>query len=315
VPCACSAVTPPGTKLVSAERDQGERIARPAAGGMGLVDSHVHFFDRRAETRLAWAWLDGNITARFTAPIISGSFLPTDLQAEAEPCGGLRACVHVSSTTDGDPVAETEWLASLRGEHGYPNAAIASAPLESPELVRILDRQLRFDFVRGVRDLGHGARLGSQTYFGVVQELGRRGLIFEVACGPRRFAELEALAAACPETTIVLEHFGFPPSDADGTDRWRVGLGRLARCENVYLKLSGIMMHLDDWRVDRVSTLVGTALDAFGAGRCMFGSNFPIDRARMTLAPLVAGLTASLEDKARERVLCTVARTVYNVDQ
>jgi predicted TIM-barrel fold metal-dependent hydrolase len=281
----------------------------------GLVDSHAHFFDREAGTGLTWGWLDGNITDRFTAPITDPSFLPDDLRAEAEPCGGLDACVHVSATSGGDPVAETAWLAELRASHGEPRAAIVSAPLESPELGHTLDRQLEFDFVRGVRDLGHRARLGSEAYVDAVNEIGRRGLLFEVACGPRRFAELGALADGCPETTIVLEHLGFPPEEADALARWRHGLGELGERENVHLKLSGLMLHVDAPGVDRVGALVGMALDAFGAERCMFGSNFPIDRSRTPLEPVVAAISTALDPAARSLVMGGVARTIYALEE
>ena len=111
--------------------------------------------------------------------------------------------------------------------------------------------------------------------------------------------ELAALARALPEQPILANHCGgyiaIGPHGVDPADtftRWRAGLRELAACPNVYLKLGGQAMSIrgvlafheqvlppssgelaDAWR-----PVMETCIETFGAGRCMFESNFPVDK-------------------------------------
>src|SRR5690606_23656609 len=112
------------------------------------------------------------------------------------------------TSEDGDPVAETRWLGQLRERFGAPHAAIARVALDEPDAADVLAAHCEFSWVRGVRDLGKTSLLDDPRYAAAVRLVGERGLVYEVVCGPRRFPALGQLAKRCPQTAIVLEHFG-----------------------------------------------------------------------------------------------------------
>lgn len=106
------------------------------------------------------------------------------------------------------------------------------------------------------------------------------------------------LAEAVPETLIVLDHFGTPCGVGDYADKgvevfreWKLSIDRLARCPNVVVKVGGLAMPVngfgwaDQDRPPSSDEVVKThrdyylyTIDAFGPERCMFESNFPVDK-------------------------------------
>ncbi len=124
------------------------------------------------------------------------------------------------------------------------------------------------------------------------------GLTFEAWLFHPQIPELTDLARAFPDTPIVLNHFGGPLGIGPYADRkaevfhdWLRDVSELAGCPNVFAKLGGIAMPINgyDWHeADRPATAgefivsqahyYRAAIDLFGPERCMFESNFPVDR-------------------------------------
>ncbi len=154
-------------------------------------------------------------------------------------------------------------------------------------------------------------------------ELGPRGLSFEAWCYHPQIADVTELARAFPDTTIILNHFGGPLGIGPyaGTreaafPQWQRAVSTLAQCENVVAKLGGINMELNGFawheqpKPPTSEQLVAATrqyyehtIDAFGAERCMFESNFPVDMVSCSYNVLwnsFKRLTAdySAEDKA-----------------
>jgi len=109
---------------------------------------------------------------------------------------------------------------------------------------------------------------------------------------------LTALARAFPDTRIVLDHVGGPLAIGAYAGRreeifplWKKSIQALAGCDNVHAKLGGLGMRINGYdfheRPDPPSSddlanawrpYIETCIEAFGAGRCMFESNFPVDK-------------------------------------
>jgi L-fuconolactonase len=130
-------------------------------------------------------------------------------------------------------------------------------------------------------------------------ELGRRGLTFDAWLYHPQIPEVSSLAKAFPDVTIVLDHFGGPlgigpyaSRRAEIFDYWKGALRELAQCPNLVAKLGGLVMPINGFgfhhrqRPATSAELVQStrdwylhAIDCFGADRCMFESNFPVDKA------------------------------------
>jgi predicted TIM-barrel fold metal-dependent hydrolase len=163
------------------------------------------------------------------------------------------------------------------------------------------------------------------------------GLSFDAWLYHPQIPELTALARAVPEATIVLDHIGAPLAVGRWAGRadevaasWRASIAELATCPNVVVKLGGIGMadYGGGWRdrpappsseelAARWAGPIGFVIEQFGAGRCMFESNFPVDKASCgyvtlwnTFARIADGCSAS---EQRDLFRGTAAR-VYRLD-
>ncbi len=167
--------------------------------------------------------------------------------------------------------------------------------------------------------------------------LGRRNLTFDALLYHEQIRELTVLAQAAPDTTIVLNHVGCPLGvgwylgrERETFANWRRDLRRLAECPNVNIKLGGLGMiitgarfHLDP--TPPTSSQLAAAwhpyfdacIELFGARRCLFESNFPVDKAMFSYAVLwnafkraVGGATAA--EKAD--LFAHTAQRLYRLD-
>jgi L-fuconolactonase len=146
-----------------------------------------------------------------------------------------------------------------------------------------------------------GSRPGillDSTFRAAFAHLAPRGLTFDVWLMHPQLPELADLAAAFPETTIVLNHVGSPmgvgrfAQSKAAFDDWRTKLALVAQRPNVMLKLGGLHMdhtalapapdQVHEWSSLRMAERHGpyyrVAIDLFGPDRCMFETNFPVDR-------------------------------------
>lgn len=130
------------------------------------------------------------------------------------------------------------------------------------------------------------------------RHLARRRLSFEVWCAHTQIGQAASLARAFPDTTIVLDHFGGPVGIGPYAGKadevfaaWRSSIDDIARCPNVMVKLGGLCMEINGYGWHRrplpptSDELVAAsrryfehAIDRFGVARCMFESNFPVDK-------------------------------------
>jgi L-fuconolactonase len=130
-------------------------------------------------------------------------------------------------------------------------------------------------------------------------QLAPRRLTFEAWCYHRQIPEVTALARAFPDTTIILNHFGGPlgigayaGKATEVFAEWRPAITELATCPNVVAKLGGINMEMNGfgWHerqrppssqelAEATRHYYDVTIEKFGAERCMFESNFPVDKA------------------------------------
>ena len=131
-----------------------------------------------------------------------------------------------------------------------------------------------------------------------VTRLGERGLSYDTWHYHHQNADFAALARAVPGTALVLDHFGTPlgvgpyAGQRDQIfDAWRRDIDTIAACPNVVAKIGGLAMPdngfgwdkrdrpaSSDELVEAQARYYEHAIGCFGASRCMFESNFPVDR-------------------------------------
>jgi predicted TIM-barrel fold metal-dependent hydrolase len=162
------------------------------------------------------------------------------------------------------------------------------------------------------------------------------GLSYDVWLLAPQLPELVAMAQALPQLPIICDHVGTPPGIAsyggrrdDGFAAWAAHIRALAACPNVVMKLGGLAMPFggfasfmadpmataatlaDEWR-----PYIETCIEAFGAERCMFESNFPVDRGTCDYATLWNAfklLSASASETEKTALFSGTAARVYRL--
>jgi L-fuconolactonase len=275
-----------------------------------ILDSHVHLLD---PVGLTYPWLG-------------------DLTIGQQPCDAARFAADASSVTGaivveagvapGKASREVSWVRAQAASYSWIRGMVASAPVNQPAaLETVLDAYRTDGMVVGVRCnlqdeppgflRDHALRAG-------VRRLGECGLPFDACVRSWQLTELEELAAACPDTVIVLDHAGKPRCGA-GVASWLIALLALARHPNVRCKLSGLATEAAPCaRPSALRAALRAALDAFGADRCLFGSDWPIctmatsHRTWLDLVKSVLdGMRAS--DAERDQVLARTAQLTYRL--
>lgn len=162
-------------------------------------------------------------------------------------------------------------------------------------------------------------------------------LSFDVWALHTQLDDVLDLARSFPDTAIVLDHVGGPLGIGRYIGQrdtviaeWSAALKRLATCPNVFVKVGGLGMHILGWNfhsrpappssedlADAWRPYVETSIEAFGARRCMFESNFPVDKGSCSYRHLwnaFKRITTGYSDDERSALFSDTARRVYRLD-
>lgn len=236
--------------------------------------------------------------------------------------------VYVESHFD-PPIEETAHIDGFAQAHGFPHATIGRVDLASAELGPVLDMHMRSPLFRGARAMVNwdddpmlraGASpdlLTRADWRAGYAELGRRHLSVEVMAVPAQLIELAELAAAYPQTRLVVGHAGMPLRRTPAEDGvWRKGMVALAAMPHVCVKISGLAMIDHHWTVESIRPIVHDLVELFTPQRCMFASNFPVEGLHASYDALWDAfdtITAGYGDRDRRALFRDTARQFYAI--
>jgi predicted TIM-barrel fold metal-dependent hydrolase len=223
---------------------------------------------------------------------------------------------------------EAAWVQRTAEETGWPNAIVAYADFTVDDVRPQLDRLKRYSLVRGVRMQLHWHDNPLYRFAGRadlcadpiirrnVARLADHGWSFDLQVFAPQMAGAAGLAEACPDVTFVLQHAGMLEDlSPAGRAAWRTGMARLAACPNVVAKLSGLgtFIHRND--AMHIAAIVADTVAMFGPDRCLFGSNFPIEKLWTNYHDLIdAYLDATKSNpKHRDAIMRDTAMRVYRL--
>jgi predicted TIM-barrel fold metal-dependent hydrolase len=265
-----------------------------------------------------------------------------------------RASYRTDGPTELAPVGETEFVAAEAQRSGGLIAGIVGhADLRLSNLDEILDAHTEAGggLFRGIRDalaraepseglmISGGAPAGlfeDPPFRAGVARLGARGLTYDTWHYHYQNREFLALARAVPDTVMILDHFGTPIGVGRYADQrdaifenWKRDIADIARCENVVAKLGGLAMPdngfgwheaerppTSDEFVAAQGRYYLHMIECFGADRCMFESNFPVDRMSLSYRVLWNGLKKLVHgcsDDERDALFAGTATRAYRL--
>ncbi|WP_449353511.1 amidohydrolase family protein [Streptomyces shaanxiensis] len=242
-----------------------------------LVDAHHHLWDL---SRRPQPWLGDPAAAS-----IRRTFTPDDLRSTAtHPIADrrLHGTVVVQCIAD---VAETEDLLALAEREPLIQAVVGWADLTSPAIGDVLDQLLAGPggtYLRSLRHLVQGEtdpnwlqRPDVERGLGAARD---RGLRYDVLVRAHQLDQAIRLAERFPDLPQVLDHAGKPDIARKDIEGWERGIRRLAAHPHVVCKVSGLITEADHthWTTADIRPVWDVLVSAFGPGRLMFGSDWPV---------------------------------------
>ena len=291
-----------------------------------IIDAHHHIWRRRD-----LPWLDGPMQLR-----IFGAYEPIrrdypihEYLADIAGCEVTHSVYVQANWAKASFEEEVAYVQRAADETGYPHGIVGYADFLADDVRPQLDRLVKYRGMRGLRMQLHW-HANPQYRFADRPDLARDptlrrnvahlsdyGWTFDLQAFADQMQGAAELAASCPGVTFILQHAGMPEDlSTPGRARWQAGMRGLAACPNVVSKLSGLgtFIHRND--AEHIGAIVGDTLEIFGANRCLFGSNFPIEKMWTPYADLVAAYRralAPLGEAAARAALHDTAARIYRL--
>ena len=279
-----------------------------------IVDAHVHLWD---PARTDWyPYLSGRRELNMgDVSTMSRRFDAATYFAESAGWN-VEKIINIAAATGRNSIDETIELDRRARTEGHPDAIVGGLPpTESvAETVAALDRQLTAPRFRGVRPMG--AAEGPLPPIEVLRALEERDLLVEVMVHPDLLLPTARRLESNDSLVVIIEHAGWPRNGSEEERAlWTEGMNALGSLgDNVLCKLSGLAVPLGSMTVEVLAPWLEYAIGAFGADRCMFASNFPVDGMRGTFDELYStysAVAAHLDIDARDKIFAGNAERIY----
>ena len=322
-------------------------VESPIDAARPIIDPHHHLWP--ASGPLLYG--PGNLAADTGA----GHNIVATVFMECSSAYRADGPAHLLPVGETEFVAESaDWLTAnhpdsppIAGIIGHTNLADAA------HLDEVLDAQTaaaggRF---RGIRDalaratepevmmiagMSPAGKYADPSFQAGVRRLGERGLTYDSWHYHHQNHEFIELARAVPDTTMVLDHFGTPcgVGQYEGHrdeifEAWKADITTIAACENVVAKIGGLAMPdngfgfhtserppTSDELVEAQRRYYLHTIEAFGPGRCMFESNFPVDRFSLSYTVFwnaAQKMVADFSDDEQNAMFSGTAARIYSI--
>jgi L-fuconolactonase len=274
------------------------------------IDAHHHLWKYSAAE---YGWISPEMRA------IRRDFLPEDLE-ELMHHFGIEGTVAVQAR---QTLEETSWLLELAEKHSLIRGVVGWVPLtEGAGVKQHLERFAGNQKLRGVRHVIHDEAdpryILRDDFNAGVRVLGQLGLRYDILIFERHLPAAIEFVDRHPNQVFILDHVAKPRIKDRVLSPWDRNMRELARRQNVYCKLSGIVTEADHerWTPEILQPYIDVALRAFGPRRVMYGSDWPVlllagDYARWFGA--VTNAIAGLSKDEQDRIMGGTAAEAYGI--
>jgi len=253
-----------------------------------IVDAHHHIW-RQADL----PWLQGPSVPRIFGDYdaIKRDYLIDEFLRDLVGTGVTKSVYVQANWPAARAVDEVAWVQGVADASGWPHGIVGFADLTLDTAAETMRAQAHFALMRGVRQQLHwhenplyrfAARpdvMNDARFRKNLAMLQDYDWLFELQVFASQMVDAAKLAHDFPDITFVLQHAGMPEDRSpQGLKAWREGMERLADQANVIAKLSAMGTFVRRNDPAHVAAIVHETVAIFGADRCVWGSNFPIEK-------------------------------------
>jgi L-fuconolactonase len=273
------------------------------------IDAHHHLWQYDKKN---YGWIDQNMR------VLRRDFLPADLETEMRSAG-MDGAVAVQAR---QTLSETAWLLDLADQSSFIRGVVGWAPIASENFSADLDHLHSCRKLKGLRhviqDEPDDNFILDPSFNRGIARLKDTGLVYDILIFERHLPAAIHFVDRHPRQTFVLDHVAKPRIRERVMDPWRCNIAELAKRDNVYCKISGMVTEADwvGWRQEDLWPYLEVVLKVFGPQRLMVGSDWPV----CLLATSYIGWFEVLNDflgklavTERERIFGGTASEVYGL--
>jgi L-fuconolactonase len=275
-----------------------------------LIDAHHHLWKYNEQD---YGWMSDSALRPLRRDFLTGDLM------EATRSSDVHGTVAVQARQS---LFETEWLLEIAANNSLVRGVVGWVPLCSPQVISTLERFAHNPKLKGVR---HVVQDEPDDFFIQRDDFNRGvallkdfGFVYDILIFERHLARTIEFVDRHPQQLFVLDHIGKPRIRESLISPWEERVCELAKRENVYCKVSGMVTEADwnGWSVQQLRPYYEVVLSAFGPSRLMFGSDWPV----LTLAGdyeswvrTFQSFIAELSEDEQTRISSGTAREVYRV--
>ncbi len=233
------------------------------------IDAHHHLWRYSAEE---YGWIDESMG------LLRRDFLTKDLTAVMASAGVDGSVVVQARQT----MEETRWLLDLAEDCDAIRGVVGWAPIAGEEFPGVMGEFEHRPKLKGLRHVIQGEKdenyiLREDFNSGIRSMLGS-GLVYDILIYERHLPQTIEFVDEHPEQVFVLDHVAKPLIREGVMEPWASRMRELGKRENVWCKVSGMVTEADwsAWTLDGLRPYLDTVVEAFGVGRMMVGSDWPV---------------------------------------
>ncbi|MEO9805017.1 MAG: amidohydrolase family protein [Reichenbachiella sp.] len=272
------------------------------------IDAHQHFWKYNP---VRDAWIDESMQC------IRRDFLPADLESLLKE-NGMDGCVSVQADQSEE---ETEFLLELARTSAFIKAVIGWVNLRADDAKDRLSHFARNEKFKGVRHIlqAEPSEFMSNSEFRYgISCLEPLGLTYDILVYPEQLPSAIQLVRRFPNQAFVIDHLAKPNIKKQEIKTWEGDIRLLAEMPNVHCKISGMVTEADwlGWKPEDFKPYLDVVFDAFGTGRLMFGSDWPVCLLAAQYEEVLGNTNEYLEaltSQEKNKVMGGNALTFYNL--
>jgi L-fuconolactonase len=233
------------------------------------IDAHQHFW-KFNPVRDSW------ITDEMA--VIKKDFFPSDLKTILQQNDFEGSVVVQCDQSE----TENEFLLNAANEYDFIKGIVGWVNLQSPDVEERLAYYHSFEKMKGFRHVLQSETdrqlMLKEAFMNGISELQQFDFTYDILIYADQLKYIPKFVAAFPEQKFVMDHIGKPEIKDKKIEEWKKDIMQIAKYENVYCKISGMVTEADwkNWHRDDFIPYIETVLDAFGIERVMYGSDWPV---------------------------------------
>ena len=275
-----------------------------------LIDAHHHLWKHNDRD---YEWMNDDRLRALRRDFLAQDLVEATRDSDVHGTVAVQACHNI---------VETEFLLDIASSQSLVRGVIGWLPLCALDVDSVIERLSYDPKFKGVR---HILQDEPDDFFMLRDDFNRGvarlegfGLVYDILIFERHLPQAIEFVDRHPSQVFVLDHVAKPRIKQSVLSPWNERIRELAKRENVYCKVSGMVTEgdWDSWTIQQLRPYFDVVLGAFGPSRLMFGSDWPV----LTLASdyqtwvhTVQSLIADLSTDERDKIMGGTAREAYRL--